>query len=83
MNADILVLTDVYAAGEAPIPGISGETIKEEVERQTGASVIYIPKREDVAAKLKELAQDGDLVMTMGAGDIYKTSEELVTLLKK
>ena len=83
VNADILVLTDVYAAGEAPIPGISGETIKEEVERQTGASVIYIPKREDVAAKLKELAQDGDLVMTMGAGDIYKTSEELVTLLKK
>ena len=83
VDADILVLTDVYAAGEAPIPGISGETIKEDVERQTGAHVIYIPKREDIAAKLKELATDGDLVMTMGAGDIYKTSEELVEMLKK
>lgn len=80
-DADLLVLTDVYSAGEAPIAGVSGETIKAEVERQTGAHVIYVPRREDVAAKLKELAQAGDLIITMGAGDIYRSGEELVALL--
>ena len=83
MSADILVLTDVYSAGEAPIPGISGETIRAEVERQTGAHVIYVPRREDVAAKLAALAADGDLIITMGAGDIYRSGEELVALLEE
>ncbi len=83
VSADILVLTDVYSAGEAPIPGISGETIRAEVERQTGAHVIYVPRREDVAAKLAALAADGDLIITMGAGDIYRSGEELVALLEK
>lgn len=82
-SADLLILTDVYAAGEAPIPGISGETIKAEVERQTGAHVTYLPRREDIAPYLASIVREGDLVITMGAGDIYKTSEELVALLKK
>ena len=82
-DADLLVLTDVYSAGEAPIPGISGETIRAEVERQTGAHVIYVPRREDVAAKLAALAADGDLIITMGAGDIYRSGEELVALLEE
>lgn len=81
--ADLLVLTDIYAAGEAPIAGISGETILNEVRRQSGQDVIYLPSREKIASYLKEEVKEGDLIITMGAGDIYKTGEELVDLLNK
>ena len=81
--ADLLVLTDVYAAGEGPIPGISGETVLKEVEQQSGQKVVYIKDREKIAPYLAQHTQPGDLVITMGAGDIYKTSEELVALLQE
>ena len=80
--ADKLVLTDVYAAGEAPIEGISGETILEEVTRQSGQDVTYIQDKAQLAGFLRQQVQPGDLIITMGAGDIYKTGEELVELLK-
>ena len=76
-------MTDVYAAGEAPIPGISGKTIVDEVCRQSGQSVRYIEDRTAIAAQLKDFVQPGDLVITMGAGNIYQTGEELVALLQK
>lgn len=79
--ADVLVLTDIYAAGEMPINGVNGRTIVEEVEKHTGKKVIYIENREDMAKYLKEIVEDGDLVLSMGAGDIYLTGEELVGLL--
>jgi UDP-N-acetylmuramate--alanine ligase len=81
--ADILVLTDVYAAGEQPIPGISGAVIKEEVECQTNKQVIYIPDKDKIARYLAEIVEPGDLVMTMGAGNIYMVGEELVEYLIK
>ena len=83
VSADLLILTDIYSAGEAPIEGINGETILNEVRKQSGQDVIYIPQRERLAKYLEEEAQDGDLIITMGAGDIYKTGEELVELLNK
>lgn len=80
--ADVLVLTDIYSAGEAPIPGICGETIKAEVEAQTGRSAVYIASRGEVAPYLAGIVRPGDLVMTMGAGDIFRTGEELVETLQ-
>lgn len=79
--SDILIITDVYAAGEVPIPGITGEVLKEEVERQTGMQVIYIADKDKIARYLSEIVESGDLVMTMGAGNIYRVGEELVELL--
>ena len=79
--ADILILTDVYAAGEQPIPGITGEVLKEEIERQTGKPVIYIADKDKIPRYLGEIVESGDLVMTMGAGNIYLVGEELVELL--
>jgi UDP-N-acetylmuramate--alanine ligase len=81
IKADLLVLTDVYSAGETPIPGISGETLKEEIERQTGRKVTYIADKANIARYLSEIAEPGDLIMTMGAGNIYLTGEELVERL--
>lgn len=81
-NADLLVLTDVYSAGEEKISGVSGESILKEVLSTTNQAVSYIPKREDIATALKNQLSPGDLVITMGAGDIYKTGEEILALLK-
>jgi UDP-N-acetylmuramate--alanine ligase len=79
--ADMLILTDIYSAGEHPIPGISGETLKDEVERQTNQRVTYIPDKDKIARYLAEIVEPGDLVMTMGAGNIYLSGEELVEKL--
>lgn len=76
--ADVLILTDIYAAGEQPIPDIDGEIIKTEVEQQTQKQVTYIADKSNIARYLAEFVEPGDLVMTMGAGNIYLTGEELV-----
>lgn len=81
IKADHLILTDIYPAGEQPIPGISGETLKEEIERQTAMRVTYIPDKADIARYLSGIAEPGDLIMTMGAGNIYRAGEELVDKL--
>lgn len=81
-EADLLILTDVYSAGEEKISGVSGESILQEVLSTTNQAVSYIPKREDIAAAIKDQLSPGDLVITMGAGDIYKTGEELLEMLK-
>jgi UDP-N-acetylmuramate--alanine ligase len=79
--ADLLILTNVYSAGEAPIPGINGETIKQEVDRQTRQQVVYIENKEAIAGYLADIVEPGDMVITMGAGNIYTVGEELVTRL--
>ena len=81
-DADLLILTDVYSAGEDPIPGINGELLVKEVAEQTGQETVYIQNKNDIPAYLKSIAKEGDLIMTMGAGDIVKCGEELVELLK-
>lgn len=81
--ADHLILTDVYAAGEQPISGISGEILKEEVERQTDQRATYIQDKNIISRYLAEIVEPGDLVITMGAGDIYRAGEELVERLSK
>jgi UDP-N-acetylmuramate--alanine ligase len=80
-QADLLILTDVYSAGEQPIPGVNGETIKNEIESQTNQRVTYVPDKDKIARYLVEIVQPGDLVITMGAGNIYQVGEELVEKL--
>lgn len=82
-QADLLVLTDIYSAGEEPIEGINGNTIPSEVKAQTGQEVVYIENRAEIAEYLSKMVKPGDLVMTMGAGDIYRTGEELAEILKR
>ena len=79
--ADRVVVTDVYAAREAPIPGVSGELIANAVTRNKG-EVFYAPHRSDLAALLAELVEPGDLVLTMGAGDITLVPTELAAFLE-
>ncbi|MBR5908645.1 MAG: UDP-N-acetylmuramate--L-alanine ligase, partial [Schwartzia sp.] len=80
-DADLLILTDVYSAGEAPIAGVTGEIIVDAVKAATGQKTTYVKTRADFAPYLETIVRDGDLVLTMGAGDIYRTGEELLALL--
>ena len=82
-GCDVLVLTDVYSAGEDPIQGIDGELLVKEVKEQTGQQAVYIQNKNEIAAYLQSIARPGDLIMTMGAGDIVKCGEALVDLLQK
>jgi UDP-N-acetylmuramate--alanine ligase len=76
-DADVVVLTDVYAAGEAPQPGVSGRLILQAVcEARPAERVYYLPKRADVLARLPELTRPGDLVITLGAGDVTSLPDE-------
>lgn len=83
VDADSLILTDIYSAGEEKIEGISGESILESVLNATNQEVSYIPNREKIAEFLIDRVSPGDLVITMGAGDIYKTGYELIDILKE
>ncbi len=82
-SADLVITTDIYAAGEAPIAGISGETIFDEVKKNKGDNVLYIPKKQDISNYLIENAREGDLVITMGAGDINVIGKELYSRLRE
>ncbi|HEX9761512.1 MAG TPA: cyanophycin synthetase, partial [Acidimicrobiia bacterium] len=79
-QADRVVVTDVYAAREAPIPGVTGDLIAA-AARRAGAEVAYVPHRGDIAERLLPELEPGDLVLTMGAGDITLVPTELATLL--
>ena len=82
-DADIIVLTDIFAPPpEKPIPGVSSE-IMAEMMRTNGKEVHLIPEQADVADFLAEIVQPGDLVITMGAGPIWKTAHEVCELLTR
>ncbi len=78
-SADVVFVTDVYAAGEAPIPGITGALVVGSVE-SAGTDVRYIPHRSELAAAVAEEIAAGDLLLTLGAGDITGLATELVEL---
>ena len=82
LNSDIFICTDVYPAREEPIDGISGELITESAKKFGHKNVIYIKDKNDIPQKLIELKKDGDIFVTMGAGDIWKYGEKFVELVK-
>jgi UDP-N-acetylmuramate--alanine ligase len=82
-GADVAVVTDVYAAGEDPIPGISGELVAEALrEAAPGVPVAYLPHRADVISFLVREVRAGDLVLTLGAGDVTTVADEVLRRLE-
>jgi UDP-N-acetylmuramate--alanine ligase len=77
------IVTDVYPSREAPIPGISGEIIVQAARTCGGRHVEYIADRHGVPAALAGGLQPGDILLTMGAGDIYETGERVLRELEK
>jgi UDP-N-acetylmuramate--alanine ligase len=80
-QSDHVVVTDVYAAGEDPIDGVSGRTIFESIQRSGHPNVSFIPTNFEVEQHLLNTVQEGDVVLTMGAGDIWRVGEQLLDSL--
>jgi UDP-N-acetylmuramate--alanine ligase len=77
VGSDTLVLTDVYPADEPPVPGVSGRLVLRAVlDAHPDQPTVYLPRRGDLATYVPQLARDGDLVLTLGAGDLTSLPDE-------
>jgi UDP-N-acetylmuramate--alanine ligase len=81
-RADVLLLTDVYAAGEAPIDGADSAHLADAIRAHGHHDVTLVPNRDVLASAIAERVTHGDVVITLGAGDITRTAPELVALLR-
>jgi UDP-N-acetylmuramate--alanine ligase len=80
-QADLLFLTEIYAAGESPIPGVTGERLAQTIQGSGGPPLTYVPNKEELVEKVLPHLRPGDMVLTMGAGDIWKTGRALLERL--
>jgi UDP-N-acetylmuramate--alanine ligase len=81
MQADELIITDIYAASEKPIEGVDAQQLIEKVKKQDPKKIVkYLPK-EEILDYISGIIQEGDLVITLGAGDIVKVSDALAKKL--
>jgi UDP-N-acetylmuramate--alanine ligase len=82
-DADLLVLTDIYPAGESPIPGVTAEALWQSVRKHGQKDAIYIADRQEIAGHLLKIARAGDIVLTLGAGNIWQVGEALLAALRE
>ncbi len=83
LEADEVFITDIYPAREKPIVGVSAKSIADDAIEFGHKAVHYIPNRSDLAVELEKILEGSELVITLGAGDIYKTSDELLARLRR
>ncbi|MDP8244664.1 MAG: UDP-N-acetylmuramate--L-alanine ligase [Candidatus Hinthialibacter antarcticus] len=79
---DLVVLTDIYAAREQPVAGVSGEALLQPT-RNNGSPALYIPQHDEAVNFLCSETHDGDVVVTMGAGDVWKLGDQLLERLRE
>jgi UDP-N-acetylmuramate--alanine ligase len=80
--ADAVVVTEVYGAGEMPQPGVNGKLVVDAIcETRAHPEVYYIPQQDAIPKVLHSISESGDVVLTLGAGDISRAGEELLELL--
>lgn len=81
-EADIVILTEIYGAGEEATGEVSGEKLYEAMKRRGHAEVHFVPERGDVAPAVLQLVEAGDMILTLGAGDIFSTAADLLKVLR-
>jgi UDP-N-acetylmuramate--alanine ligase len=78
-DADLVVITDVYGAGEPPVPGVSGQVVADAVSRSLpGKRVLYVARRSELRQAVAGILEDGDLCCTLGAGELTSLPDELM-----
>ena len=77
----MLVLMDIYAAGEQPIPGISGESLAEAIRAAGHKNVVHHSSMQEGIEELLRVAKPGDAILTIGAGNVSRAPGELAILL--
>ena len=81
-DADLVFVTDVYGAGETPVPGVTGNLVADAVSRAPGAPrVVYLSSRDELRAAVAAMLRPGDLCCTLGAGDLTTLPDELLALM--
>jgi UDP-N-acetylmuramate--alanine ligase len=80
-NADVLFVTDIYAASETPIDGVNAEVLTERIKSYGHKNADYIGALENAAEALRENVREGDLVITLGAGSVHRAGDQLLALL--
>jgi len=81
-DADVLAVCDIYPAGEPPIPGVAAEGVAQAIKEHGHKDVTLVKDLKQVPAWLRQRVRDGDMVITMGAGSVYKAGDELLKLLQ-
>ncbi len=81
-QADKLIVMDIYAAGEKPIPGVTGQALYEGIKKHGHKDVSFIPEREKIVDHLATVLKKGDLLITLGAGDVWKVGEQVLEKLQ-
>lgn len=83
VDADVLLLTEIYSAGERPIAGVSGKKFADEIRNEHPEKEIYFaPAESDAVKKLLAIAKPGDMVLSLGAGDVYQINLQFLAKLK-
>jgi UDP-N-acetylmuramate--alanine ligase len=82
LNSDIFICTDVYPAREKIIEGITGELISNTAKKYGHKNVFYEQDKTKIPELLQEIYKPGDIIITLGAGDIWKQGEKFISLLK-
>ena len=81
-GADVLAVTDIYAAGEAPRPGVTGKLIVDAVlDAHPWRQVAWVPTLDDAVAYLRATLRPGDLCLTLGAGDLTTVPDRILAAL--
>src|SRR5581483_486152 len=84
VEADAIVVTDVYAADQDPIPGVTGKLVVQGVNLAApGKRVVYLPHRADVVSFLEREVRPGDLVITMGCGDVWMLGDAAIERIRE
>ena len=83
LNSDVFICTDVYPAREEPIKGVNGKLISDITQKFGHKNVYYIADKSEIPKFLMKIYKKDDIVITMGAGDIWKYGEKFVELLRK
>jgi len=81
-DSDIVYITDVYPARELPIEGISGELICDALKKMNYQNVFYVAEKNNLANEIEEILKPNDMVITIGAGDIWKIGNQIIEDLK-
>jgi UDP-N-acetylmuramate--alanine ligase len=82
-QSDVLIVTEIYAASEPVIPGVHAEKLTTAIQKHGHGNVRYIPDHLALVPSLVEEVREGDVVLTLGAGNIWQTGEELLKRLKE
>jgi UDP-N-acetylmuramate--alanine ligase len=81
LDTDILIVTDIYPARETPIEGVTSQMVIDDIKSLGYENVHYVPDVNNIPALIHTLAQDSDMIITMGAGHIWRQCEPIAQVL--